>query len=207
MHHHITKRNILIAILPTFMLGWVLISCESNGHQNNPDYITAELPAKTDSIPVVDQSQEIEISLLESISFQQKAHEFCQKLEKEERLSPFFANNWTFSYHEDNRCDGATTGEISPLQPEQIDTTILLSVKNDGEGWACEKHPESEFELRFQLTEQIQNWNRFEVLEEDTQMNDRTVYIAGSGESDYLVLLFDIDNAIIKLEYRSEDPG
>jgi hypothetical protein len=72
-------------------------------------------------------------------------HDFIYKLSNTENLGDLFADDWTLIYHEDNRCDGSTDGVVENLSSHQIDLGIKIKVKNDGEGWACEKksHPHS----------------------------------------------------------------
>jgi hypothetical protein len=135
------------------------------------------------------------------------AEDFLKQLMNEGELQLFFSNNWTFVYHKYGRCDGSTDGEKMNLSPFEIDGIIKLNVRNDGDGWACEKKEPTESYLDFRLKEQVKNWNRFEIPNYDNQGKDGVIYIAGLGESDYLVLHYDSNNLIVKMEYRSEDPG
>jgi hypothetical protein len=132
--------------------------------------------------------------------------EFLKRLTNGEKLYSFFSDNWTFIYHEDNRCDGSTNGEKSNLSNLEIDRIIKIKVVNDGDGWACEKKGSTEFYLNFRLKEQVKNWDRFEIIKYDEQEKN-VVYVWGAGESDYLKLYYDDNNLIVKMEYRSEDPG
>ena len=79
-------------------------------------------------------------------------------------MSLFFNDSWIFIYHEDNRCDGSTDGQIDNLKSTQIDSIIRLQVKNDGDGWACDKKGPKTFDLDFDLNKKIADWDRFEIL-------------------------------------------
>ncbi|NLJ20829.1 MAG: hypothetical protein GX429_06900 [Bacteroidales bacterium] len=135
-----------------------------------------------------------------------KASEFLTNLKTGEKLSSFFNDKWIFVYHEDNRCDGSTDGQIDNLKSTQIDSRIKLQVKNDGEGWECDKKDPKTYDMDFDQKEKIKDWDRFEIPNYDNQ-EENIVYIVGSGESDYLKLHFNDNGLIIRLEYRSVDPG
>jgi len=137
---------------------------------------------------------------------QEKASAFTKSLEAGEELASYFNESWVFVYHEDNRCDGSTDGSLENLGIAAIDSPIKLEVKNDGEGWACEKKDPKTYEMEFDLKQKLKEWDRFEVQSYDKE-NQNSVYIAGSGESDYLKLTFNANKQISQLEYRSEDPG
>jgi hypothetical protein len=132
--------------------------------------------------------------------------EFLNKLKAGAELSQFFENNWEFVYHKDHRCDGSTDGVSANLKPEQIDGVIKLQVKNDGNGWACDKKKESSFSMDFSLNKAIANWDRFEVNDSDNG-GKNVIIIVGEGMSDFLKIHYDSDGKIVKLEYRSENPG
>ncbi|GAA4276560.1 hypothetical protein [Aquimarina mytili] len=134
-----------------------------------------------------------------------RAVEFVKNLKNGKNLSSFFVDNWTFIYHEDNRCDGSTDGQTNNLKSTQIDTVIKIQVKNDGAGWACDAKNPKTYDLEFDIKKEITNWDRFEIPNYENQ-NENIVYVVGAGESDYLVLHYD-NKLIVKLEYRSEDPG
>lgn len=135
-----------------------------------------------------------------------KALGFLANLKTGEKLSSFFNDNWILIYHKDNRCDGSTDGQINNLKSIQIDSIIKLQVKNDGEGWACDKKEPKTFDLNFDLKKKITDWDRFEIPNYENQ-EENIVFVVGAGESDYLKLHYDDNDLIIKLEYRSEDPG
>ncbi len=135
------------------------------------------------------------------------AENFLKNLMKGNKLDLFFNDTWTFVYHEDNRCDGSTDGKKNNLSPQVIDEIIKLKVKNDGDGWACDKKEKTEFNLIFELKKQVKNWDRFEIPNYENQGKDGIIYITGGGESDYLILHYNTSNLIVKMEYRSEDPG
>lgn len=132
--------------------------------------------------------------------------QFLMNLRNGEKLSSFFNNNWIFVYHEDNRCDGSTDGQIDNLNSAQIDSIIKLQVKNDGNGWDCDKKEPKTYDLYFDLKKKVADWDRFEIPNYENQ-EENIVYIVGEGESDYLKLYYNDNNLIVKLEYRSEDPG
>lgn len=135
-----------------------------------------------------------------------KVSEFVDNLKNGKKLGSFFTDNWIFIYHEDNRCDGSTDGQIHNLKSVQIDSKIMLQAKNDGNGWACAKKEPKIFELEFDLKEKITAWDRFENPKYENKI-DNIPHVVGAGESDYLKLHFNDNGMIIKLEYRSEDPG
>ena len=58
-----------------------------------------------------------------------KASLFLKNLKNGEKLSSFFSDHWKLIYHEDNRCDGSTDGQIDHLKNTQIDSKITLPVK------------------------------------------------------------------------------
>jgi len=133
---------------------------------------------------------------------------FIIRLSKGEPLNLLFNNNWLIVYHEDNRCDGSTDGQLDSLKSSQIDEVIVLNVKNDGDGWACEKKEPKTFDISFSLKEKVKYWDRFHELE--NQSEKKFFFIVGQGESDYLKIHydeFDSNYLIVRLEYRSEDPG
>ncbi len=135
-----------------------------------------------------------------------KEEKFVSDLANGKKLATHFADQWTLIYHEDNRCDGSTDGKIENLSKNQIDSSISLSVKNDGEGWACDKREPSSFIYEFNLREYLKNWDRFEIHDyEDEEKN--IVFIAGAGESDYIKIYYNKDQLIERLKYGSEDPG
>lgn len=136
----------------------------------------------------------------------EQSNNFVEALKSNRTLSSYFAESWSFVYHEDNRCDGQTDGNINSLNSEVIDAVIPIKVVNDGEGWACEKKEESSYILSFNLKEEIKLWDRIEVANYKNNESNK-IYINGKGESDYLVVYFNANCKIHQLEYRSEDPG
>lgn len=131
---------------------------------------------------------------------------FLDALEQGKPLEQFFASNWTLLYHEDNRCDGSTDGEIHNLSKSAIDSELVIRVANDGDGWVCEAQEPSEFDLHFELSKKVRSWDRYEIEPSAGDTEDK-IYVMGAGESDYLVLHYNTNKLIVKLEYRSEDPG
>lgn len=144
--------------------------------------------------------------LLPQISVDTLALRFIENLSQDKNLNTFFSEKWTLVYHTDNRCEGSTDGKLANLEKFEIDTNIKLSVKNDGDGWACDKSAPTEFDLNFNIKNEVKSWDRF-IIQNYEEKKKNIIYISGKGESDYLKLHFSKDNLIIKLEYRSEDPG
>ena len=134
------------------------------------------------------------------------AEVFVECLINEENLQLLFSDKWTFIYHADDRCEGSTDGQISNLPPFKVDEFIRIRVKNDGEGWLCDKKEPKEFYLDFSLKERVKDWDRIEIPGYEVQEKN-LVYIVGLGSSDYIKLYYNDFNLIVKMEYRSEDPG
>ena len=183
----------------------VLISCNSSTNSNAKkikSVIDKEKVDKTDidSKTINKSTREVQIKI------DSKATGFINNLKAKEILSSYFNDNWIFIYHEDDRCDGSTDGQLDNLRSAQIDSIIRLQVKNDGEGWACKKKEPKTYDLDFEIMKKIKDWDRFEILNYENQ-EENIIYVVGAGESDYLKLHYDDNNLIVKLEYRSEDPG
>ncbi len=134
------------------------------------------------------------------------ASSFVENLKAGNELNSFFSENWTLVYHEDNRCDGSTDGQIDDLESSQVNAAIKLEVENDGEGWACDKKEPSTFDLEFDLRKKVADWDRFEIPGDESQ-EENVVYVLGMGASDYIVLHYNDEGLISTLEYKSEDPG
>lgn len=128
---------------------------------------------------------------------------FVEYLKAGKKLHLLFNNKWTLVYHEDNRCDGSTDGRKDGLSSEQIDLVIRLKVENAGDGWSCDKEDPTTFDMDFDLKKRIMSWDRVELADYGASV----IYIVGAGESDYLKLHYNDEGLIVKLEYRSEDPG
>lgn len=137
---------------------------------------------------------------------EENAISFMNNLKSSKQLNSFFGNNWTLVYHLDNRCSGSTDGTIANLSPLQIDKEIKLQVTNDGQGWACDTVASTTYEMSFNLSQLVQDWDRF-TIEDYESPEKNCLYIEGKGASDYLKLYYNNEQHIIKLEYRSEDPG
>ncbi len=180
----------------------IFISCK-NSTRNN---VINNLEKATDK----KQIEKIVITDNSTAKIQTKANlrisKFVKNLESGKNLSSFFYENWILIYHKDNRCDGSTDGQISNLKSTEIDSIITLQVKNDGEGWACDKTKPKKYNLNFDLRKQIENWDRFEIPNYGNQDKD-IIYVNGAGESDYLKIYINSADLIVKMEYRSEDPG
>jgi hypothetical protein len=199
-------RNIFTFIF-LFSFVSILIACNSSSSSNmkgnmatigyaNEQVDNADIDTKTAN----------ESTTVAQISVDSIASGFVENLETGGELSLFFNDSWTFVYHEDNRCDGSTDGQIDNLKSTQIDSVIRLEVKNDGDGWACDKKVPRTFVLAFDLKKKVTDWDRFDIPHYENQ-EANIVYVVGAGESDYLKLHYNDNNLIVKLEYRSEDPG
>ncbi len=195
------KSKLTIITLLGFMT--ILISCTGSANSNVNDSkstidIDKELIDNTDIHSKTKNEPATEIKT----QTKSKASGFLANLKTGEKLSSFFNDNWIFIYHEDYRCDGSTDGQIDKLKSTQIDSIIKLQV----ERWACDKKEPETFDLDFDLQKKITDWDRFEIPNYENQ-EENIVYVVGAGESDYLKLHYDNNDLIIKLEYRSEDPG
>ncbi len=199
------KSKLTIITLLGFMI--ILISCTGSTNSNvNDNKKTIDKDKEQIDNTVIDSKTKNEPATEIKTQTNSKASEFLANLKTGEKLSSFFNDNWIFIYHEDNRCDGSTDGQIDNLKSTQIDSIIKLQVKNDGDGWACDKKEPKTFDLDFDLQKKITDWDRFEMPNYENQ-EENIVYVVGAGESDYLKLHYDDNDLIIKLEYRSEDPG
>ncbi|MEO5911381.1 MAG: hypothetical protein ABIP95_10865 [Pelobium sp.] len=185
----------------------LLFSCQHPKPKENTNKAKQPSSSKDNVVEQLSNSKAKEDAVsLSDISVDSLTHRFLKNLEKGKDLSLFFAKEWIFVYHEDNRCEGSTDGKINHLNQSDIDKTIKLTVKNDGEGWACEKTPPKTFELNFNLKQTVKSWDRFQIPNY-VQKQKSIVYIIGKGESDYLKLYYDENHLIFKLQYGSEDPG
>ncbi len=196
------KCSCLIVVFSIF-----LFSCQNPTQKETNNKTKQHSISKEIAVEKLSNLKETDDAVsLSDISIDSLSHRFVEKLENGKDLSLFFAKEWVFVYHEDNRCDGSTDGEINNLNQSHIDKTIKLTVKNDGEGWACEKTLPKTFELNFNLKKMVKSWDRFQIPNyEQTEKN--VVYVLGKGESDYLKLYYDENHLIFKLQYGSEDPG
>ncbi|MBT32228.1 MAG: hypothetical protein CMO01_21410 [Thalassobius sp.] len=196
------KSKLTIITLHSFAT--ILISCNnSNVNEKKTAIDTTEEQVDTtaiDSKTINESTTEVQTKV------DSKASGFVENLKAGEKLSSFFYDSWLFVYHEDNRCDGSTDGQLNNLTKEMIDSIITLQVKNDGDGWGCDKKDPNTYNLDFDIKKKIANWDRFEIPNYENK-EENIVYIVGSGESDYLKLHYNDNKLIIKLEYRSEDPG
>ena len=182
----------------------ILTSCNSSTNSNvNKNKSIIDNDKEQVNITIIDSKTNAPTTEIKTDS---KASGILTNLKTGEKLSSFFNDNWIFIYHEDNRCDGSTDGQINNLKSTQIDSIIKLQVKNDGDGWACDKKEPKTYDLDFSLKKIITDWDRFEIPNYENQ-EENIVYVVGGGESDYLKLYYNDKNLIVKLEYRSEDPG
>ena len=191
------------------LLGFVVISSSCNSSTSSnviEDKITIDVEKEQIDKNDTD-SQTEKASITEpKVQADSIALGFLKNLKSGKKLSYFFNDSWLFIYHEDNRCDGSTDGQLDNLKSSLIDSKITLEVKNDGNGWACDKKESTSFDLEFELMNKVADWDRFEIPNYENQ-EENVVLIFGAGESDYLKLHYDDNNLIVKLEYRSEDPG
>lgn len=182
----------------------LLLSC--NGHAKRPAEETkANLAQLVDPPTSAPKPPKVVAPAVET-SIPLQAAAFVKALKAGAELAPYFSDNWGFTYHEDNRCDGATDGQLGPLTSGQIDGVISLQVHNDGEGWACDAKEAKTYGLDFDLKKKVSAWDRVEIPQEESGEAD-VVYVVGAGASDYIKLHFNAAALIIQLEYRSEDPG
>jgi hypothetical protein len=168
-------------------------------------YSAASLIVSQDSKQNIDSDYSVQEATNRLIK---KANDFRYSLSRGEKLESFMSDSWSFIYHEDNRCDGSTDGSLSGLSPRQVDQALRIQLFNDGKGWACEPRKPTSFEANFSLHNQVASWDRFEVTQYGIM--DNLVYIEGEGSGGYLKVYFDEFNGellIVRLEYRSEDPG
>jgi hypothetical protein len=133
--------------------------------------------------------------------------DFLEQLRNGKELYSFFSNHWTLVYRGDDRCDGASVGEVAGLARAEVDKTIRMKIKADGEGWLenCDEKGPREFDLDFNLKERVADWDSIEISDSGNQTEG--VSILGNGEAYYLVLYYGNDDLIVKMEYHSEDPG
>lgn len=185
----------------------ILFSCQTPSPTENTDKDkTQEVQKEVIKKSTAISKPKLAIIPFADIPIDSLAHRFVDKLANAKDLSSFFGKEWTLVYHEDNRCEGSTDGQINHLNKSDIDKTLKLTVKNDGDGWACEKTEPKTYDLNFNLKQKVKSWNRFEIPNYEKK-EQNVIYVIGKGESDYLKLHYNDAHLIIKLEYRSEDPG
>ena len=194
-----------LTIITLLSIVTILISCNSTTKSNLNENKSSIDKLQVDK-NIIDSKIKNEPATKIRNQTNSKESEFLSNLKTGEKLSSLFNDNWIFIYHEYNRCDGSTDGQIDNLKSTQIDTIIILQVKNDGDGWACDKKEPKTFNLDFDLQKKIKDWDRFEIPNYENQ-EENIVYVVGAGESDYIKIYYDDNDLIIKLEYRSEDPG
>lgn len=198
-------NSIFRKVLPMCLL--ILLSCKESvpavNAAKSASFTSEEEVVKADEIYLSTKDDAV---LLPQISVDTLARRFIENLSQGKNLNTFFSEKWTLVYHTDNRCEGSTDGKSANLEKFEIDKNIKLSVKNDGDGWACDKSAPTEFDLNFNIKKEVKSWDRF-IIQNYEEKEKNIIYISGKGESDYLKLHFSKDNLIIKLEYRSEDPG
>lgn len=197
-------KNIKFSIL-LFGIITCIISCDSTANkinsQNVPSTYTNQITENDSKVDTVEQSILVPHKNIELLT-----KEFIQMLKSGKNVSSFFSENWVLNYHEDNRCTGSTDGKTESLASSQIDKVISMNVKNDGDGWACDKQSPKKYVFAFDLKKQVAKWDRFEIPGYEKKEKN-VVYIVGAGESDLIKLHFNDSKMINKLEYRSEDPG
>ena len=210
-----------VKVVAGIISGIVLLVVCGCGQERNTQVTIAEDSVSVETIAAVEQKEPVSedrVTIKEEPASENSlitenrtptlvyTENFVKSLKKGEKLSSFFRDHWTLVYYKYFRGDGVTEGEISYLSNSQIDETISMEVKNNGEGWFEQKAPSSFF-IDFSLKEQIKEWDRFEVPPSYEGQNDSVIYVEGAGASDYLKLYYDHNNLIIKMEYQSVDPG
>jgi len=204
-NRYLNKMKLIIFIFLGLLT--ISITCKSSStskwidHKSEIEFEESQVKNTEINEKMADESTSDVLTQVHSI-----AEKFVMNLKSGKKISSFFSDNWMLIYHEDNRCDGSTDGQIANLISAQIDTIIRLQVKNDGDGWACDKQEPKSYALDFDIKKYIANWERFEIPNYESE-NKNIIYIVGAGESDYLKLYYNNSNLIVKLEYRSEDPG
>lgn len=203
--HRNKKINGKMILIVIYTLMMITVSCKkptnSKSIENESGYAIQETQTETNQ----KTSNNADSTFTDKDQLDLKVDEFVNRLKSGKNLSSLFCNNWTLIYHEDNRFDGSTDGQIDKLLSTQIDTLIRIQVRNDGVGWLDKKDPKS-FELDFSIKKLIKDWDRFEIPDYENQ-EKKVFYVKGRGESDYIKVHYDANNLIVKLEYRSEDPG
>ena len=198
------KKKLTICTLLSFLA--IQISCKSSTNSNvNEDKSTLDIDKEQVDKTAIDSKTKNNSTTEIQTQIDLKASEFLKNLKNGEKLSSFFNDNWIFIYHEDNRCDGSTDGQIDNLERSQIDSIITLTVKNDGDGWACDKKNPSTYILEFLLSVQLENWDNYGTKRAANE--DNVIYLENIDNSVYLKLHFDSNNLISKFEFRNEDPG
>lgn len=170
---------------------------KTNGKLERKGRIENKIEESRESFPEDDVISELPVQI------DVKAADFIKNLKNGEKLSSFFVENWELLYHEDNRCTGFIDGLIDHLASQQIDSNINLNVREAGNGWACEKRDPKTYSMEFNLRKKIADWDRIEIRIQERNI----VYVVGKGESDWLILHYSTSGMIVKVEYKSEDPG
>lgn len=185
----------------------ILLSCQQPVQNDIKNKTELSQPQKEISNQENISSEELEKPvLIAKVSIDSLAQSLVTNLKNGIDIASFFAEDWIFIYHADNRCDGSTDGKIDHLKSLAVDKTIKLTVKNDGDGWACEKTKPKSYDLNFNLKNEVKSWDRLLILNQEKKERN-VIYIIGKGESDYLKLHYNEVHLIVKIEYRSEDPG
>lgn len=215
------KLKFLNRLYLLFIALFFICACNSNNEKNSPaDNGNAEKVENSYVSDIEEKNQTItnktnlvdsdnkKADLKNGRTFEEVAFKLIKNIKKGKPIGFLMSETIEFVYHSDNRCDGSTDGTIKDLPGVNIDKEIKILVTNNGEGWACEKKKETTYEYTFKLSEYIKHWDRFTSSNYDAESN--TIYLSGSGESDYIVIGFKkLNNEIFidKFEYRSEDPG
>ena len=122
------KSKLTIITLLSFVT--ILISCtgSTKSNVNNNESIIEKNKEQIDKT-VINSKTKNEPATEIKTQTDSKAAGFLVNLKTGEKLSSFLNDNWIFIYHEDNRCDGSTDGQIDKLRSTQIDSIIKLQVK------------------------------------------------------------------------------
>lgn len=204
-----TQTNITKRMLTIIILGIIAItySCESPKDEVNTEKsieieVNEDTAIDTATPPIEEASSE------EKVPVDTSPKAFVKCLKNGADLVDFFAEKWTLIYYKDDRSDGATNGELKNLDPNQIDNTIKLKVRNDGDGWANESDEPrivTNYVLDFNLKELVSDWDRFKIVKNQST-GKGLVTIEGSGMQDFLEIYY-TNEKIVKLVYQSIDPG
>jgi len=202
------KLKTTLVLLSSLTL-FLLFSCNNFKGNQTSEKMTVEVKNKV----MEDNTKNIDSTHIDAIAETYKspkllAEELKTRLQNGKSLKSLFSNKWELIFHKDDRCEGSTDGQINNLTDNQIDEIIKIQVRNNGNGWDCEKKQPSKYNISFLLSKQVKTWDRFEISQYDEEK--KIYFIVGEAESGYLIIHYaDFKNKylIVKLEYRSEDPG
>ena len=194
----------------------IIFSCESATSSDSPEDQSENseqteinsnildesvLEAQTETDLVIPEEEMIEEEPPIDLSFKN----FIKEFNSGNKLSPFFADNWSFGYYTNDRSDGTTSGEVNNLKNTQVDEIINVNVASDGEGW--EPTEPRNYVLKYNLKEEANDWGAFAKGNLGPKEKN-VVYISPNGvDYVYFKIYYNDKNLITKLEYSGEDPG